>query len=177
MAPRVGSSFDLGSHLLAIEKWFLRVVSLESSLADKAGALFRGLEYASSRLQPNEMVAVHGDYTHHQVILGQGSTVATDWDNYGVADPARDVARFIVGLQRFGLRFQGFIGALDGPAQIFLKAYVATSRFDVSTRLPFQRAAVCLEHAKHDVHKRAQRWRERAEATLDEGLRTLEAGV
>ena len=67
--------------------------------------------------------------------------------------------------------------ALDGPAEVFVETYVAAGLSDVRARLAFQRAAICLEHAKHDVHKRAPGWPERAEATLDEGLRVLNPGV
>jgi aminoglycoside phosphotransferase (APT) family kinase protein len=176
--PLLASVFRGSSHMLSIKQWFFRVASLESSLANKARALFTALEYAASRLQTNEiMSAVHGDYTHHQVILDQGSTFVTDWDTYGLADPARDVARFMVGLQRLALRSRGSIRALDRPAQTFLTTYVTAGRCEVLSRLPFQRAAACLEHAKHDVHKRDSGWRERAEATLDEGLRILDTRV
>ena len=41
----------------------------------------------------------------------------------------------------------------------------------------FQKAATCLEHANHDVRRQAPEWPERAEATIEEGLRVLEQGV
>src|SRR2546422_611146 len=65
----------------------------------------------------------------------------------------------------------------NGPAEVFLNSYLASARSDLTTHLAFQKAAICLEHAKHDVHKQAPGWPERAEATLDEGLRVLEEGV
>ena len=122
------------------------------------------------------MCTIHGDYSHHQVILAQGRTVAVDWDKYRLADPSLDVARFTVGLQRLALRCLGSIRALDAAAEGFLKTYVASNRSDVTRRLAFQKAAICMEHAKHDVHKQDDGWREKAAATLDEGLRVLEQG-
>ena len=177
MAPRMGPSFHLSSHLLSMEQWSRRLASLGEPFADKAGNLFKRLEATASELQPMEMCTTHGDYTHHQVILAPGRTVTVDWDNYVLADASHDVARFMVGLQRLALRWLGSIRALDGTAEVFLKTYVATDPSDITTPLAFQKAAICLEHAKHDVHKKACGWRERAEATLDEGLRVLELGV
>jgi aminoglycoside phosphotransferase (APT) family kinase protein len=175
--PRVGTSFGLDRHLSQIQQWFSRVLLSESSLAGKAVALFDGLARLAASLRDNEMVPVHGDYTHHQVMLDGGRTLTTDWDNYAVGDPARDVAHFLVGLQRFGLRSGGSLKAMDIPGEIFLQTYVAARGCHVLRSLPFQKAAACLEHAKHDVHKRAYGWRERAEEMLNEGLRILTAGA
>jgi len=177
VAPRMGPSFPLDDHVLSIERWVRRLSSLGEPFAEKAGELFKRLEAAASDLQPIAMCTVHGDYTHHQVLLAEGRTVTVDWDKYSVADPSRDVARFMVGLQRLAFKCLGSIRALDTAAEVFLKTYVAIGRSDVLTRLAFQKAATCLEHAKHDVHKQAPGWPERAAATLDEGLRVLEEGV
>ena len=174
IAPGMAPSLDRSSQLLSIERWFHRVASLGEPFAGKAGELFKRLEVAASKLRPEEMCTIHGDYTHHQAILAQGRTVTVDWDDYELADPSHDVARFTVGLQRLALRCRGSIQALDGAVEVFLKTYAASSRSDVATHLAFQKAAVCLEHAKHDVHKQALGWRQRAEVTLGEGLRVLE---
>ena len=80
----------------------------------------------------------------------------------------------VLGLKRLALRSRGSIRALDHEAEAFLEGYAAPHRSDQAAQLAFQKAAICLEHAKHDIHKRASGWRERAEATLDEGLRSLE---
>ena len=97
-----------------------------------------------------------------------------DWDGYDVTDPSRDVARFIVALQRLALKKLGSIHALEGTADVFLKTYIGASRSDVSRRLPFHKAAICLERADNDVDKQSRGWLERAELMLDEGLRVLE---
>jgi len=174
IGPRMGPSFPLNDHLLFIERCYLRLASLGEPFANKAGELFKRLEATASDLQHIEMCIVHGDYSHHQLFLAEGRTVTVDWDDYSLADPSYDVARFIVGLQQLALRCLGSIRALDGPAEAFLRTYVATGLSDVSTHVAFQKAAICLEHAKHDVHKQAPGWLEKAKATLDEGLRILD---
>jgi len=177
IGPPRETSCHMGDHLLSMERWVHRLSSLGEPFAEKAGELFKRLEAAASDLQPIAMRTVHGDYTHHQVLLAEGRTVTVDWDKYSVADPSGDVARFMVGLQRLAFKCRGSIRAFDAVAEVFLRTYVATGLPVVTTHLAFHEAAICLEHAKHDVHKQAPGWPERAEATLDEGLRVLEEGV
>jgi aminoglycoside phosphotransferase (APT) family kinase protein len=177
IAPPLGPSFELGTYLVLLEQWFHRLALLGEPFADKARTLYKRLEATASELQRTERCTIHGDFSHHQVIFGQNSTVTVDLDNYKLADPARDLAHFMVGLKRLALRCLGSIKALDDPAEIFLSTYAAAHRSDRTTQLGFQKAAICLEHAKHDVHKRASGWRETAEVTLDEGLRILEVGA
>jgi aminoglycoside phosphotransferase (APT) family kinase protein len=178
VAPRIGPGFDLHRHLLSMELWARRLAGLGEPFAEKAGKLFKRLQRAASELPSSpEPCTIHGDYSHHQVILAPGRTVTVDWDRYGLADPSHDVARFAVGLQRLALRRLGSMRALDGPADVFLKSYVGVAPWDPSTHLAFHRAAICLEHAKHDVRKQASGWPERAAAALDEGLRVVAQGT
>ena len=111
------------------------------------------------------------------MILAPDRTVTIDWDKYRLADPGHDVARFIVGLQRLALRCRRATQALDGPAAVFLAAYRASAPSDPAPRLASHRAAIWLEHAKHDVHRRAPGWADKAAAALEEGLRVLADGV
>ena len=177
VAPRIGPRFDLASHLLSAEQWVRRLAALGEPFADKARALFTRLEALASELPPADLCTIHGDYSHHQVILAPDRTVTIDWDKYRLADPAHDVARFIVGLQRLAVRCRGSMGALDGPAAVFLEAYRVSAPSDPAPRLASHRAAIWLEHAKHDVHKRAPGWADTAAAALEEGLRVLADGV
>jgi aminoglycoside phosphotransferase (APT) family kinase protein len=174
MAPRMGPSVHLSDQLLSIERWFRRLSSLGEPLVGKAGELFKRLKAAVSDLQSTAVCTIHGDYTHHQVLLAEGRTVTVDWDQYSVADPSRDVARFMVGLQRLALQRLGSLRALDDAAEVFLKTYWSTFGPGMMANLPFYRAAVCLRFAKKEVKHQAARWYEKTEATLDEGLRVLE---
>ena len=176
IAPPLGPSFQLGTYLVSIEQWSDRLASLGEPFTDKARVLSKRLEATASELHRTERCTIHGDFSHHQVIFAQNSTATVDLDNYGLADPTRDLAKFMVGLKRLALRCLGSIRALDDPAEIFLSKYVGTHRSDRTTQLAFQKAAVCLEHAKHHVHKQAPGWREWAVMMLDEGLRILEVG-
>jgi aminoglycoside phosphotransferase (APT) family kinase protein len=175
-APRMGPRLDLHGHLLAMERWVGRLASLGGPLATKARKLFKRLEAVAPQVSHRDMRTVHGDYTHHQVIMAPGRTVTVDWDKYRLADPHHDAARFVVGLQRLALRCRGSLRALDAAAGAFLTTYAASHRSVMTGRLAFHTAAICLEHAKHDVHKQAPGWRERAAATLDEGLRVVRQG-
>jgi hypothetical protein len=90
-----------------------------------------------------------------------------------VADPAFDVARFLIELKRMGLKYKGSTDGFHAVAEAFLTTYAAAADSDVTHRLAFQKAAICLDRAKHDGDKKEGAWREKAEAMLDEGLRAL----
>jgi aminoglycoside phosphotransferase (APT) family kinase protein len=123
------------------------------------------------------MGAGHGHYTCGQILLPVARTAVFDWDGYDVADPGRDVARFLVELKRIGWKTPASIPALDEAADVFLTTYLSRSRPEVRANLPFYAAAICLRLASKDLGRQAARWSEKAEATLDEGLRVLAEGV
>lgn len=177
VAPQLGQRWDCGAYLKSLEQWSHRLMSLGGRLADRAGALSKQLQTAHSLPYHSKMCAIHGDFTHHQLLFLQNRIVTVDWDNYAIADPIRDLARFVVGLKRLALRSLGAIRALDNVADIFLKTYEAHDGCYGTAQLAFHKAAVCMEHAKHDVHIQASGWRERAEITLAEGLRIAEPGA
>src|SRR5947208_5897397 len=104
-------------------------------------------------------------------------TVTFDFDLHDRADPARDVARFLIPLERLARRGLRSAGAQEGTARIFLDAYLASGGQRVEDQLPLHRAAACLRRAERAVKAGAFEWRERTEAILDEGLRTLERPV
>jgi len=174
LAPRLGRVFLLDDHLISLEGCWRRLADLGCPFADKASRLFEQLKTAALRLGSVEICAGHGSYSSAQVLLAEDRTVTIDWDTYDVSDPCRDVARFIVALQRLALKYHGLLHALEGTADVFLKTYIGASRSDVSRRLTFHKAAICLERADNDVDKQSRGWLERAELMLDEGLRVLE---
>ena len=174
IAPRSGRVFHLDDHLFLLDQCRRCIANLGLPFADKANRLFDQLSATALRLGRIEMCPGHGQYNSGQVILEEGRTVTVDWDTYNVADPSYDVARMLVGFKRLGLNYFRSLHALDGAAEVFLKAYVGTGRSDVTTRLAFQMAAICLERAKRDFDKQTQgSRREMAEAMLDEGRRIL----
>jgi len=124
------------------------------------------------------MCCAHGDFGPDQVILSGGRTVTVDWDNCRIADPTSDVATFIVRLERLALKRLGSIRALDVPAAVFLRTYLASGGHpQVAARLAFYKAGRWFAEAQHQVKAKAKepRWGEWTEAMLDEGLQTLES--
>ena len=169
-APMSGPVFVLTHEMM--EYWARRLAKSVGSLADKARLLFQRLEIAGSALGPPEMCACHGGYWHQQIILTEAGTVTFDWDNHCVADPSRDVAKFIIELQQLALKSHGSLKALDAAIEVFHKTYTTVSTFEVATSLPLYKAAVCLKRAKHHLRSRGGGL-EKAEGMLDEGLRIL----
>lgn len=171
-APRCGPVFRIEDSLL--EGWLRGLDGLDSRLTRKARRLLAQLKAPTSGRNGSERCAGHGMYTSGQVLLFDGRAVTIDWDTFNLTDPSHDVARFLVDLKRMAMKYFGSIEALDWAAEVFLKTYAAVGGTGITTRLPFQQAAICLERAKRDVDKQRPGWSERAEMMLDEGLRILD---
>jgi hypothetical protein len=178
LAPRSGPIFDLSTHLRATDVRLRGSAGLDGPVAEKAHRLFEQLDVAAARRgvlpTPSGGCAGHGSYSPSHVILGADRTVTIDWDGYDVADPARDVARFIVALKRLALGHLGSIRALDAVAGVFAQAYVGLSRTEIAARLPCYEATICLQFASNMARRQRPHWQMKAETMLDEGLRTLE---
>lgn len=168
-APRTGPSFVLTRELM---EYWARRLSKSGSLADKAQLLFKRLENAAATVEHTEICACHGGYWHDQIVVTENRMAVLDWDNNCVANPSRDVAKFIIELQQLALKSHGSSRALNALIEVFYKTYTAISRFEVATSLPLYKAAVCLKRAKCHLRSRGGGL-EKAEAMLDEGLRVL----
>jgi hypothetical protein len=172
VAPRSGPLFDLRAQSAAV--WSRGLATLDGPAADKARRLLEHVDAAAGALNGSGVCAGHGSYSPSHVILAAGRTVTIDWDGYDVADPARDVARFIVALKHLALGRLGSIRALDAVADVFVQMYLGLGRPDVAARLPCYEAAICLQIASNMVHGGRPYWQMKVETMLDEGLRTLE---
>jgi len=143
-------------------------------LAEKSKELFRRLKAELPKLGGTEGLAGHGSYSPDHVLLTNSQTVTIDWDGYDVADPARDVARFVVATERLALGHLHSICALNWLADVFLETYVGERGTEILPRLPFYRAAMCLKVAKYCAMKaQVPRWEEKVAAMLDEGIQVL----
>jgi aminoglycoside phosphotransferase (APT) family kinase protein len=152
-------------------EWARRIARLGERCAKKTKRLLEWLEAAGTALHPVEKCAGHASYSPAQVILARGRTVTFDWDGYDVADPARDVARFLAALRRLALGRLRSIRALDGAADIFLKTYRSVGPPEADRNLRFFLADTCLTLAAHDFARPGISWQDKGEAMLDESLR------
>src|SRR5207244_7114532 len=116
--------------------------------AAKADVLLRQLEAAvPAALGGFEPRAWHGSYKPEHVMLSGSRMVGIDLDEHDLADPARDLAWFIVSLERLGLKKQGSIRIHDRAIEEFLRAYVAAGPPEALSHLSFYNAAECLLRA------------------------------
>ena len=176
IAPRSGRVEDRGERRDAVERWSQRIGKMGESVASRARPLGRRLAGIAASMRAGDVCAGHGSYDCHQIILADGRTVTFDWDSHDVADPCRDVARFVVALQRIALKYAGAIGALDGAVEVFLSTYETLSPFDVSANLAWYRALTCLQLAKYEINRPVCTFPEGIEALVGEGWRVLEEG-
>ena len=179
LAPKAGevSSAPDQLHAKSIRRCSRKISQQGGSCAGKATELLNRLESAVGGLSPVEMRAGHGGYGATHIILAQDRTVVFDWDKYDVADPARDVGRFLATLRRRALGELGSIRALDTAAEAFLNAYFAVGRPEVERNLRFYEAAAYLRLATRHLSDPIPHWEEKTETMLDEGIRVLEREV
>jgi hypothetical protein len=162
----------LSDQLILLEQRTERLARLAPPLEDKARRLYKQLEGTKSALNDVEPRAGHGSFSPSHVILAKASTVTIDWDRYNVADPARDVGRFIIELRRLAYSRFGSIRAFDAVAEVFRQTYLAVSKLNEAVQLPYYEAAACLQIAGRLVKDQSDRYK-KLETLLDEGLRIL----
>jgi hypothetical protein len=192
-APHRGEPYRVSDVLDSVDEWSQFFRAGGGVLAEKAMRLRDQLQAAACALEPTEPCAGHGHYTCGQILMTEHSTsamdaapastgrevlagsrtVAFDWDGYDVADPCRDVASFLVDLERLAWKTPACRAALDHATEIFLQTYFALCP-GRGSNLPFYAAALCLRLATRDVGKHSA---EQAATMLDEGLRVLEQGL
>ena len=174
-APRSGEYAAPELGLERMERWLRKFGELGGALSANAQLLFERLAAAFLKLGQAELCAGHGSFGPDHVFLIGDRVLTIDWDGFDLGDPARDVARFAVTMQRLAVGRMGSINALDLPVQAFLDAYVQTRGSAILAHLPYYRAATCLKLAKYGAfHHRVSRWEEKVGAMLAEGLRVLE---
>lgn len=179
LAPKAGPVSCPSDYITSktMRRYSLKIAKLVGRHAEKARQLLHRLEDAASSLSAVEMRAGHASYTPRQIILAEGRTVVFDWDGFDVADPARDVARFLAALRRLALGWLGSARAMDRTVEVFLNTYLAAGPPEAKTNLRFFAAATYLNLAKHTLCRPGPHKQEKhhiAEAVLDEGLRVLE---
>ena len=179
LAPKAGPVSYPSDYMTSktMRRYSLKIAKLVGRHAKKAAQLLHRLKEASASLSAVEMRAGHASYTPRQIILAEGRTVVFDWDGYDVADPARDVSRFLAALRRLALGSPGSVRAMDQTVEVFLNTYLAAGPPEVKKNLRFFAAATYLNLAKHTLCRPGPHKQEKhdiAEAVLDEGLRVLE---
>ena len=150
------------------------ISAADRSFASRCEHLLERLRAAAPSPGAIPMCAGHGDFCELQAIFAGRRTVVVDWDDYDVAEPTRDVAHFIVCLERLAGMHLGSIRALDGASDVFLKSYLASGGHpQVAANLPFYRGVLWLTPRDDLIRAKSPGWRESAEIMVDEAFRAL----
>jgi len=155
-----------------------QLISTGGQFARKCQLILAQLMAAGPAPDNGEFRTCHGSYIPQHVILRGPSAVALDLDDYFLAPPSRDVAYFMVGIQRLAEKRLNSFYELDWLADAFLASYVGTSSDSdaVLERLPLARAAEYMHLAKkRAVATQSNEWPERTEVMLQEVLQALQA--
>ncbi len=173
IAPRSGTTLQLQDYLNDLERWSQRIARLGEPFTHLATELFERVYLTAPRLTRVEACAGHGSFNPTQIIVSGTRTIVFDWDGFDMADPNRDVARFVIALERLALGRLGSIRALDAEVSVFEETYGNQVRSHPKVNLAFYKAAISLQLAKYDVHHQVKHWRAKVKALLDEGLAVL----
>ena len=177
LAPTSGRTSGIERFLASAERKCRLLSEADSSWMARSEELLERLRAAAAFLDPRLGCAGHGDFCEHQIILTDGRTVVFDWDLYDIAHPARDVAKFIVSLERLAMNCLGSVRALDTAAEMFLSAYLGSGGHpEVPAALPFYKAVFWLNGRTTAIRTRAAKWREQAEIMFSESLRNIADG-
>src|SRR6516162_925685 len=174
VGPRSGEVLEPGGLLPSIAIWSRSIAKLGYPLADMAERLSRRMEEDAAKATAMARCAGHGSFNCNQIIMAEDKTIVFDWDSYDVADPCRDVARFLVALERLAFKYLGSIHALDGIAEVFLKTYQTLSPFEVAGNLAWYRSLACLKLSFYEANRPVCTFRDGIEVLLSEGMRALE---
>ena len=165
-APRPVNGHDLVAKLAHNRAATARMPSLRP----KAEAVLRRLDEDVPLATTVPRCAGHGSYIPDHIILSGRRTAVIDLDEYDAADPSRDVAWFLVALRRRAIQLLGSRHALDGAADAFVHAYIASGPPDALANLRLYRALACLGRARRDLYKHRP---ELAEFMVDEALHLM----
>lgn len=173
VAPGTGT--DAGAELSRWQRWTEDLTHFGGPFAGRARALLERLTAVLPALRAGERCAAHGSYIPNHVILCGRRTAAIDLDRYGTDDPSRELAGFVLSVQRLALKSLGAFHALDAAAEAFSSAYLSAGACDADTvtRSHFYRAVECLRRVRRDLVGQSPPALEWAEVTLQEGLRAL----
>jgi len=175
VAPRLGKPAAMEREFTRFATWRNQIAGFGEPFAAKCESLFRRLQAAAPLLSTVDARAGHGSYIPEHVILSDRRTVTIDLDECDVADPSRDVAWFVVSVQRLALTQLGSLQALDDVVASFLRAYEDSSGPGAAAHMAFYRMLECLHRARRDLVKRVPPVAGWADVMLDEGLRLAPA--
>src|SRR5256884_394029 len=178
LAPTSGRTSGIARFLTSAERKCRLLSEADRAWMVRTEQLLERLRAAAPFLDPGLACAGHGDFCEHQIILTEGRTVVFDWDLHDIAHPARDVAKFIVSLERLAMNGLGSVRALDTAAEVFLGAYLGSGGHpEVPAALPFYKAVFWLKGRTTAIRTKAVGWREQAEIMFSESLRNIANGL
>ena len=176
-APRTGPMAQMTDivDFKSVRRRLAKITKLDGVAGDKVARLFHRLEAAASSLKDVELCAGHGSFSASHVLFSEDRTVVFDWDGFDLADPARDVARFLCHLPDSGLGQPGSLRALDGIGTIFLDTYLSAGRQIAPENFHFFAAVICLNSALRNLRRSARDRQNlaKAEAKLEQGFAAL----
>ncbi len=174
-APKFGKSVDPRPFLDHVQSWANMVAEFGKPFDYKCKLLMQKLYDMIPAKGGFEYCPGHGSYIPSHVMLNDERTVTIDFDEFELVDPARDLAWFLIALERYELKYGKRHGFYERLSQPFVESYMRMGSQDATRYLPFYKAAEYVHRARHDLYKRNPPVREWAELMLDRAMDGLES--
>jgi hypothetical protein len=97
-----GETVTWDDKLAIVEETVERAASLASELVDAASPLLTRLDEQAAAHPPDPPVPTHGSFRPNQVLVNEGEVGFIDFDRFGQAEPALDVASFCTAMRDAG---------------------------------------------------------------------------
>jgi hypothetical protein len=172
-APRFGNRVEPQTHLKHVKIWADKTSKFWPPFAEKCHLLIRRLSAALPAEGTFEYRPGHGNYIPEHVVMCGARTVTIDLDGFDLVDPARDIAMFLITLERMGLKHHKAPSYYDRLIRPFVESYLNEGDQNALQNLAFYKSAEYLHRARHDIHRRIPPAPEWAEMMLDQALRGL----
>jgi thiamine kinase-like enzyme len=112
----VGRAYSWEDELTAVRAFIQRLTVAVPELATAVPSLFTCLESLSTAAPPDPSVPTHGTFRPSQVLLNQGQIGFIDFDSFCQAEPAMDLALFMISIIDTGMQaFAEEHSATDTP--------------------------------------------------------------
>ncbi len=172
-APRFGNLVQPKALLEHIRAWADMVSDFGGPFPARCELLMEKLGDALPEEGTFEYCPGHGSFIPSHVLLNKQRTVTIDFDEFELVDPARDLAWFMISVERYSLKYHRPPGYYERLTQPFLESYMKGSSKNALRHLAFYKGAEYLHRARHDLYKRIPPVPEWAEMMLDHAISEL----
>ena len=128
---------SIGDEIAALERGIERVVRLHPDTTQTYESILGEIVALADGIDNSDSVLTHGSYVPRHLLMGGGGLTMIDLDGLRVADPARDIGKFLAVLKKLALRNSWDEGEMESCAEVFLAEYGTRPFRNLKARIDF----------------------------------------